>query len=136
MSNDSDSNLQKRFDRWREMEHAQAPEFARVWRLAQRRSDAPVCPRAPGMWLRLAGVGASGLIVLTSVWLAIRTPSRIPDSVATANGLNPLPATNQDDYSMGSPPLAWTAPTDFLLATNNDDPVGQLTEEISMLLRQ
>ncbi|MCI0540319.1 MAG: hypothetical protein L0Z50_34380 [Verrucomicrobiales bacterium] len=114
MNDEHDSKLQRRFDQWREKEHAQAPDFDRVWRRAEREAEAPARPAMLGGWLRFASVGAAVAVVAGAAWFAFRDNSR-QGPVVTANEWDNLLATIQDELAAPEPP-AWSAPTDYLLA--------------------
>ena len=125
MMNDDEHHLQRRFDAWAEQEQQAAPNFERVWRRAERRVEMPEPSRASRGWRRFASVGAAVLAAF-AVWLVTHDSSPLRPVIATVDHGDSLPAPIQDEF---------TAPTDFLLATSRDNPVGQLADEISALLR-
>jgi hypothetical protein len=133
MNEKNDPDLQRRFSAWREHEFPQAPEFGPVWRRAQRRAEVQETSRRPRARLRLASAGVAVLAVV-AVGLFTRDLSWRRPINATAEHADASSALTQDDPT-GPQLLLWTAPTDFLLTSDNDDPVGQIASVVSALLR-
>jgi len=133
MNEEHDPDLKRRFDAWRGNELPRAPEFERVWRRAGRWGEMRKPLRAPRVWLRLASVGVAVLAVIAGV-LFTRDSSRPRPVITDADHADASSSLTRDEPAASQSP-AWTAPTDFLLAAGTDDPVGQIADEVTALLR-
>ena len=117
MNEDFDTKLRARFERWRQQQCTQAPDFGRVWDRAARRER--IVGRATRRWVRFAlpavGVACAGMLAVIS-FNGHRAGERRDQGRRSWDALlKPIEVEIEAGELM-----VWDAPTDFLLRTESN----------------